>query len=128
MPTVDRLVPNLESDEPYRFAQTGWLRPGASSRCSSRTLLPLVVPAGAPRRHRREQERLLTAGRQLEATNRLQQICGGLLLPRDFTIEADEITPSLKVKRKVIDKKYKDIIDQLYKDDFVDEEREVKRA
>ncbi|HKB81000.1 MAG TPA: long-chain fatty acid--CoA ligase, partial [Thermoanaerobaculia bacterium] len=30
------------------------------------------------------------------------------LLPRDFMIEADEITPSLKVKRRVIDRKYKD--------------------
>jgi long-chain acyl-CoA synthetase len=39
------------------------------------------------------------------------------LLPRDFTIDEDEITPSLKVKRKNIDKKYKDVIDQLYKDE-----------
>jgi long-chain acyl-CoA synthetase len=39
------------------------------------------------------------------------------LLPRDFTIEEDEITPSLKVKRKIIDKKYKDLIDKLYEDE-----------
>jgi long-chain acyl-CoA synthetase len=39
------------------------------------------------------------------------------LLPRDFTIDADEITPSLKVKRKVIDKKYKDLIDRMYADE-----------
>ncbi len=45
------------------------------------------------------------------------------LLPRDFTIEADEITPSLKVKRKTVDKKYKDIIDQLFFDENVEEER-----
>jgi hypothetical protein len=32
------------------------------------------------------------------------------------------------VKRKVIDKKYKDIIDKLFVDDGLDEEREVKRA
>jgi long-chain acyl-CoA synthetase len=60
--------------------------------------------------------------------DRQEKIRRFALLPRDFTIEADEITPSLKVKRKVIDKKYKDIIDGLYADDFVDEEREVKRA
>ena len=35
-------------------------------------------------------------------------------LHRDFTIDEDEITPSLKVKRKNIDKKYKNVIDQMY--------------
>ncbi|HEX6179254.1 MAG TPA: long-chain fatty acid--CoA ligase, partial [Thermoanaerobaculia bacterium] len=39
------------------------------------------------------------------------------LLPRDFTIDADEITPSLKVKRKVIDQKYKSLIDRMYADE-----------
>ena len=39
------------------------------------------------------------------------------LLPRDFTIDDDEITPSLKVKRKNIDKKYKSVIDQMYVDE-----------
>ena len=46
--------------------------------------------------------------------DRQEKIRRFALLPRDFTIEADEITPSLKVKRKVIDKKYKQIIDELY--------------
>jgi len=49
------------------------------------------------------------------------------LLPRDFTIEDDEITPSLKVKRKNIDKKYKHLIDEMYVDEDNDE-REQKRA
>ena len=43
-----------------------------------------------------------------------EQIRRFALLPRDFTIDEDEITPSLKVKRKMIDKKYKQVIDQLY--------------
>jgi long-chain acyl-CoA synthetase len=50
------------------------------------------------------------------------------LLPRDFTIDADEITPSLKVKRKMIDKKYKDIIDMLFLDENAEDDREGKRA
>jgi long-chain acyl-CoA synthetase len=50
------------------------------------------------------------------------------LLPRDFTIDDDEITPSMKVKRKVIDQKYKTIIDQLFSDDGAEDEREAKRA
>ena len=49
--------------------------------------------------------------------DRQEKIRRFALLPRDFTIDADEITPSLKVKRKVIDKKYKEIIDQLYVDE-----------
>lgn len=36
------------------------------------------------------------------------------ILPQDFTIEAGELTPSLKVKRRVIDERYKETIDGLY--------------
>src|SRR6185503_12517855 len=49
--------------------------------------------------------------------DRQEKIRRFALLPRDFTIEDDEITPSLKVKRKNIDKKYKHVIDQLYADE-----------
>ncbi len=49
--------------------------------------------------------------------DRQEKIRRFALLPRDFTIEDDEITPSLKVKRKNIDKKYKNIIDTLYADE-----------
>src|SRR6185436_10218218 len=59
--------------------------------------------------------------------DRQEKIRRFTLLPRDFTIDDDEITPSLKVKRKNIDKKYKDVIDQLYAGEL-DEEREAKRA
>jgi long-chain acyl-CoA synthetase len=49
--------------------------------------------------------------------DRQEKIRRFALLPRDFTIDEDEITPSLKVKRKVIDKKYKHLIDQMYADE-----------
>jgi long-chain acyl-CoA synthetase len=49
--------------------------------------------------------------------DRQEKIRRFALLPRDFTIDDDEITPSLKVKRKNIDKKYKDVIDQMYADE-----------
>ncbi|HYT72180.1 MAG TPA: long-chain fatty acid--CoA ligase [Gemmatimonadales bacterium] len=36
------------------------------------------------------------------------------LIERDFTIESGELTPSLKVKRRVVEKTYKDLIDRVY--------------
>ncbi len=36
------------------------------------------------------------------------------LLERELTIEGGELTPTLKIKRRVIDEKYRDVIDKLY--------------
>jgi long-chain acyl-CoA synthetase len=36
------------------------------------------------------------------------------LLERDFELDKNEITPTLKVKRNVIEEKYKDLIDKIY--------------
>jgi long-chain acyl-CoA synthetase len=36
------------------------------------------------------------------------------LLASDFTIDSGELTPTLKVKRRVVDKRYKALIDKLY--------------
>lgn len=38
------------------------------------------------------------------------------LLPKEFSIDAGEITATLKLKRKVIQQKYKDLIDKMYAD------------
>ncbi len=42
------------------------------------------------------------------------------LLEHEFTVERGELTPTLKVKRRVVDKSYKSLIDTLY-----DEEKEL---
>jgi long-chain acyl-CoA synthetase len=36
------------------------------------------------------------------------------ILSADLSIEAGELTPSMKVKRKVVEQKYKQILDGLY--------------
>ncbi|HEU4507989.1 MAG TPA: long-chain fatty acid--CoA ligase [Pyrinomonadaceae bacterium] len=38
------------------------------------------------------------------------------LIENEFTIEGGELTPTLKVKRRVIDEKYKDVIEKLYEE------------
>jgi long-chain acyl-CoA synthetase len=52
-----------------------------------------------------------------EATDglaRFEQIKKIALLPREFSLEGGELTPTLKVKRRVVEQKYKDMIDRMY--------------
>jgi len=55
---------------------------------------------------------------EVEAVNehlaRYEQIRVWELVPTEFTLEGGELTPTLKVKRRVINTKYKTILDRLY--------------
>ncbi|WP_326736133.1 AMP-dependent synthetase/ligase [Streptomyces sp. NBC_01022] len=49
-----------------------------------------------------------------EGLQRWQTIKQFRLLPRDLDIEHGEVTPSLKLKRPVVERAYKDLIDEMY--------------
>ena len=56
--------------------------------------------------------------REIDNTNnhldKVEQIKKFKLLPINFTVEGDELSPTLKLKRKVILEKYKDLIEEIY--------------
>ncbi len=56
--------------------------------------------------------------RQIDAVNarlaRVQAVKKFKVIPKEFTIEGGELTPTMKVKRKVVTEKYRKEIDQLY--------------
>jgi long-chain acyl-CoA synthetase len=47
---------------------------------------------------------------------RYEQIRAFELLPRELTLEEGEITPTLKVKRRVVHERYGDLLERLYRD------------
>ena len=42
------------------------------------------------------------------------------ILPRDLSVDEGELTPSLKVKRKVVEKKYAGLLDKMYEGSVAD--------
>ncbi len=63
-------------------------------------------------------EVLAEVGRAVDAANaklaRVQQVKYWELLPVEWTPESEELTPTLKLKRRVVHAKYADVIDGLY--------------
>jgi long-chain acyl-CoA synthetase len=59
-------------------------------------------------------------GQEVEGVNRnlarYEQVRAWDLLPKEFTLETGELTPTMKVKRRVIDQKYGEVIDKVYRD------------
>lgn len=61
---------------------------------------------------RKEIERLVHEKNQNLA--RFQRIKKFVILDKEFSIEGNELTPTLKVKRKVVTEKYQDLLDGMY--------------
>jgi long-chain acyl-CoA synthetase len=59
------------------------------------------------------QEIVDALNRELSQFERIKRIA---VLPAEFSIESGELTPTLKVKRKVVEERWRDTIESLYKD------------
>jgi long-chain acyl-CoA synthetase len=59
------------------------------------------------------QEVVDALNRELSQFERIKRIA---LLPSEFSIEGGELTPTLKVKRKVVEEKWRDLIESLYRE------------
>jgi long-chain acyl-CoA synthetase len=59
------------------------------------------------------QEIVDALNRDLSQFERIKRIA---ILPTEFTIESGELTPTLKVKRKVVEERWRDTIEALYKE------------
>ena len=49
-----------------------------------------------------------------ERLSRPEQVKAWELLPHEWTAESEELTPTLKLKRRVVNAKYSDVVDRLY--------------
>jgi long-chain acyl-CoA synthetase len=58
-----------------------------------------------------------------EDLSRFERVKRVALLERELTVEGGELTPTLKVKRRIIDEKYKETIDRLYAEAEADTHR-----
>lgn len=59
------------------------------------------------------QKRIAENSRELAGYEQIKKF---ILFARPFTQEAGEMTPTMKLKRKVITEKYKDIIENIYRE------------
>lgn len=92
------IVPNFEALEP-------WAKGEGLAYASRRALI--VLPA-VREKMKTETLGMLTDLAHFEMPKKV------VLLEQDFTIESGELTPTLKVKRRVVEKSYQSVIDQAY--------------
>ena len=51
----------------------------------------------------------------MEGVPSFERVKAFILLPQEFTLAAGEMTPTLKIKRRIVMKEYQKAIDELYR-------------
>lgn len=97
------IVPNFEMLESYA-KHKGFAVMSPSEFCKDARIIDLI-------------ERQVQAA--TKGLARFETVKKIVLLDKEFTIETGELTPTLKLKRRVIDQKYADVIDTMYAGDEV---------
>ena len=124
-PYVSALV-TLSPVEALDWAQAqGMAEAGEVARMKAELLgNPLARPAGLDAVLREVGEREEIRKRVIEAVRRgnaklsqVERVKRVMLLDRELSLEEDEITPTLKVKRKNIEKRFAEQFDRLYAED-----------
>ena len=95
------VVPNFDMLESYA-KHKGLDLKTPSEFCSSPKIIDLI-------------ERQVA--RYTDGLARFESVKKFALLEKEFSVEGGELTPTLKLKRRVINEKYKDVIDGFYADD-----------
>ncbi len=93
------IVPDFEQLESYAKSQGWTLNSTPESYCTNENVLRLF-----------ERE----VDKHCEGLARFETVKKIALLGQELTIESGELTPTLKIKRRIIDEKYKETIDAIY--------------
>jgi long-chain acyl-CoA synthetase len=94
------IVPNFEMLESYAAHKSLQIKT-ASEFCRDERIVDLIE---------RQVAKLTENLSQFEKVKRIA------LLENEMTVEGGELTPTLKVRRKIVDQKYKSVIDKIYDD------------
>ncbi|KAJ8736314.1 hypothetical protein PYW08_006970 [Mythimna loreyi] len=89
-------------------------RKWVASLGSSATKISEIVNTKDPLVHKAIEEGITRANKH--AISNAQKIQKFAILPADFSVHSGELGPTLKIKRNVVYEKYKDIIEDFYKD------------
>ncbi len=77
--------------------------------------VPAVLVAGNPRVHEFVRAEVKAQTADLASYEQVRRVA---ILPRELTIEDGEISPTLKVRRRVVEERYKSLIDAAYAEDL----------
>ncbi|XP_013176860.1 PREDICTED: long-chain-fatty-acid--CoA ligase ACSBG2-like isoform X1 [Papilio xuthus] len=104
---------NTETGDPLDELETEARKWVASLGSKAKTISE-IVKSKDPAVHKAIEEGIARANKQ--AISNAQKVQKFAILPSDFSMNTGELGPTLKIKRNVVYEKYKEIIEEFYKD------------